>query len=147
LIVGIVLAFALNADSLAIANKLWTDPLVREAIIKQAENFQLPEEGTTGTPQQTAEAYISDLQGLAIPIGWTPDNMPAQLIDGKVNKNFTNEWMMKVGGILLSGIAAAQGAPFWFEIMKKIINVRGGSGSGSSGGGSAKKEEKEEAKG
>jgi hypothetical protein len=42
LIIGIALALVLNADSLAIANKLWTDPLVREAVVAQADNFQLP---------------------------------------------------------------------------------------------------------
>jgi hypothetical protein len=33
-------------------------------------------------------------------------------------------WPVKVVGWLLSGAMAAQGAPFWFDIMKKLINVR-----------------------
>lgn len=31
----------------------------------------------------------------------------------------------KVMGILLSAFAAAQGSPFWFYILKKIVNIRG----------------------
>jgi hypothetical protein len=32
--------------------------------------------------------------------------------------------LLKLIGLFISGVAAAQGAPFWFDILKKIINVR-----------------------
>lgn len=134
LIIGIALAFALNADALAIANKLWTEPLVREAVVAQAENFQLPTDQQEQDPQADAKKYINQLQGLSLPIGWTPDNIPArQNEDGTVNKNFVSGWLLKLGGILLSGIGAAQGAPFWFDLMRKLLNFQPG--------GSAKKED------
>jgi hypothetical protein len=28
-------------------------------------------------------------------------------------------------GILFSAVAAAQGSPFWFDILKKVVNIRG----------------------
>lgn len=34
-------------------------------------------------------------------------------------------WLTKLLGLVLTGMAAAQGAPFWFDILKKIVNVRG----------------------
>ncbi len=40
----------------------------------------------------------------------------------------TNGWAwmgLKVLGILLSALAALQGAPFWFDILKKMVNIRG----------------------
>jgi hypothetical protein len=33
-------------------------------------------------------------------------------------------WILKFLGLALTGLAVAQGAPFWFDILKKIINVR-----------------------
>jgi hypothetical protein len=33
-------------------------------------------------------------------------------------------WALKIFGILITGIAAAQGAPFWFDVLKKLINIR-----------------------
>lgn len=33
-------------------------------------------------------------------------------------------WLMKLIGLLLTGLAAAQGAPFWFDILKNLVNVR-----------------------
>ncbi len=128
LLIGVVLAAALNADSLAIANKLWSDPLVREALVAQADQFQLPQEQQSQDPQAAAAAYIGKLQGLSVPLGWTPDNMPGD----------ANGWFLKIGGLIVSGIAAAQGAPFWFDMMRKLLSIRSG-GGGSSG--PAKKEE------
>ncbi len=33
-------------------------------------------------------------------------------------------WVLKTMGLIVTGLATAQGAPFWFDILKKIINVR-----------------------
>ena len=33
-------------------------------------------------------------------------------------------WVLKLMGLIASGLAAAQGAPFWFDILKRIINIR-----------------------
>jgi len=33
-------------------------------------------------------------------------------------------WLLKLLGIFITGAAAAQGAPFWFDILKKVVNVR-----------------------
>lgn len=141
LIIGIILAVALNADSLAIANTLWKEPLVREALVAQADQLKLEDLGIQGNDQSTtpstssgdlAAQNLATLESLSIPIGWSPDNIP----------NDFNGWAMKLGGILLSGVAAAQGAPFWFDIVRKLLNFRSGGGGGSSA-----PAQKEEAKG
>ncbi|MCB9135100.1 MAG: hypothetical protein H6636_06715 [Anaerolineales bacterium] len=113
ILIGMVLAFAINADSLAIANALWTQPAVRDAVVAQAEQLQLPENQTSPSQEQTLE-YVNTLGELSLPLGWGPENIPS---------NF-NSWIVKVGGILLSGAAAAQGAPFWFEILRKLLDLR-----------------------
>ncbi len=33
-------------------------------------------------------------------------------------------WLLKLIGLFITGAAAAQGAPFWFDILKKVVNVR-----------------------
>jgi hypothetical protein len=40
----------------------------------------------------------------------------------------TNGWGwagLKLLGIVLSGLATVQGAPFWFDVLKRLVNVRG----------------------
>ena len=133
LIIGIMLAAAMNADSLMIANHLWKDPLAREALVAKAEQYQLPENQDNQDAQKAAKAYYDQLQSLSdelsVPLGWNQENMPEPTFWG---------WLAKIFGILLSGAAAAQGAPFWFDIMRKILNLRGGGGSSQS---TEKKEE------
>ena len=33
-------------------------------------------------------------------------------------------WILKFLGLALTGLAVAQGAPFWFDVLKKIVNIR-----------------------
>lgn len=45
----------------------------------------------------------------------------------KYVSNFPIDWssgLAKFAGLMMTGAAAAQGAPFWFDILKKLINVR-----------------------
>ncbi|HLE91276.1 MAG TPA: hypothetical protein VI753_09010 [Anaerolineales bacterium] len=137
LIIGIVLAGFLNADSLSIANHLWSDPLAREALVAQAEQLRVPPDQLGQDAQKAATEYFNQLQSLSqdlsIPLGWTTDNVPV-----KGTKDFGNQWALKIGGILLSGMAAAQGAPYWFEIVRKLLSFRSG---GASEPAPAKKEE------
>jgi ElaB/YqjD/DUF883 family membrane-anchored ribosome-binding protein len=119
LVVGITLATAINADALSIADTLWRQPIIREVLVSQAESFQLPEGQTAPSTQQIVDSY-NDLQGLSVPLGWSADSQPINTAGG---------WVLKVTGILLSGIAAAQGAPFWFDMMRKLISLRSGSSS------------------
>ena len=39
--------------------------------------------------------------------------------------NSTTEYLLKFLGIVFSAAAAAQGSPFWFDILKKVVNIRG----------------------
>ncbi|HVM72594.1 MAG TPA: hypothetical protein VMT91_12610 [Anaerolineales bacterium] len=34
-------------------------------------------------------------------------------------------WLVKIMGLLMTGLATTQGAPFWFDVLGKLVNVRG----------------------
>ncbi len=34
------------------------------------------------------------------------------------------EWLLKIAGILLTGFAISQGAPFWFDLLNKFMVIR-----------------------
>lgn len=137
-ILGISLAFILNVDSVSIAQDLWREPTLRQTLVAQAQNAQ--------TEEVSIPALKSEYENLNIPIGWgtipatSADAcgwMPGQAVhpavwsNGEcrilVNLPMMNDgwgWMVKFIGLLISGAAAAQGSPFWFDILKKLINVR-----------------------
>jgi hypothetical protein len=107
---------------------------------------------TTASPLQNIPALETQLQALNIPFGWTfaPFNtagrqcsllplqasqvwgIPSQGSQAQpVCLQFSNlppdiiSWLVKIMGLLMTGLAAAQGAPFWFDILGKLVNVRG----------------------
>jgi hypothetical protein len=110
LIVGITLAGVFNVDTAAIANTLWKDSLTKQAIATQASQLKVPGSNTPASADAII-AYINQSQGLSLPIGWSHENIPVT----------TNGWMAKIAGILFSGMMAAQGAPYFFDFMRKTL--------------------------
>jgi hypothetical protein len=113
LIVGITVAAVLNVDTGAIMTTLWKDPIIRQAIVTQAGQLQ-ESDIQPGEAAPTVEEIAKNaekLNVLSLPIGWSAKNIPTN----------ANGWVAKIIGILLSGMAAAQGAPYWFDIMRKLV--------------------------
>lgn len=156
-LIGLVFALILNLDSIAMANYLWREPSVRQALAARATTFQLPEETNESNPAMAIQEFRDQFDGLQIPFGWTfeevnltPEGQPDTTLvcsfipstdrqvfgfgNGKncirpttaqTNTNGIIWSFAKIMGILMTAGAAAQGAPFWFDMLAKVTNVRG----------------------
>ncbi|HJS17477.1 MAG TPA: hypothetical protein VJ785_01925 [Anaerolineales bacterium] len=150
LIIGFVVALVLNVDSIDLTLYLWAEPAVRTALAQNAEAFELSQEEIEANPEQAMQNFRNQFAGLALPVGWgitnfqvaSTSNPECQLFPGE-NETFgipivfttrcivppqpTNEMniFLKLGGIFITALAARQGAPFWFDILKKAVNLRG----------------------
>ena len=56
---------------------------------------------------------------LQLPIGWS-----AQAGDARSLPNDLTGWLRKLLGIALTVVAISLGAPFWFELLNKLLNLR-----------------------
>ena len=56
------------------------------------------------------------MRTFGVPIGWTMDRsaLPADL----------GQWTIKIAGLLITALAASMGAPFWFDLVNKLVNLR-----------------------
>jgi hypothetical protein len=154
LLVGTLLAVIVNVDSINLIGRLWREPDLRFAIINNIENILTQDNTTTlnvgqlsAIQQQFSEISLpvgwigspvsptidpvtslvqactlfppakSDIYGMVISGQCYPIINTPQVID-------LTGWLIKLAGILISGVAASPGASFWFDILKKIINVR-----------------------
>ncbi len=87
-------------------------------------NDPLPRPANATCDPYSASTYAEDgtpTHLMGIPIGnicYPLTNVPP------LNAEHGVGWLVKALGMLLSGAAAAQGAPFWFDILKKIVNIR-----------------------
>jgi hypothetical protein len=150
--IGIIVVFALNVDSINLTLYLWREPSVRQVLAANAGNFQLPEQSLAANPEQAMQSFRNQFVGLNLPIGWvvsggeTPEfkaqySSNCQMMPGEnqafgipvfgtpfciapsQSNNQTNIFL-KIFGILLTAFMARQGAPFWFDVLKKVVNVR-----------------------
>ena len=150
LLIGLFLALALNIDSIDLTLYLWREPTVRQALAQNAANFELSQEELQANPQEALQDFRNQFVGLSLPIGWGITRVSSaalsdtncQLFPGEgqafgipvigsnlcitpPNSNNQANLAIKLLGIMLTALAARQGAPFWFDILKRAVNLRG----------------------
>jgi hypothetical protein len=116
IVIGACMVVALNADTLSIGERLWTDQTVRAAIVQQANQQQTQPDGTT--PQERLKNAADDVAGVAnlgVPLGWSGAAKP-QWSD--------TAWITTIAGWLITILAISLGAPFWFDTLGRLSRLR-----------------------
>ena len=187
LVIGLIVTIAVNADSLAITKRLWTDRALRESLVSAADAYAkanatisptptptptaaaptskaspvpkaspsptvTPTPATTATPKPTPAGLPTplpcwyeeckehkdspqcklkkakcEIEGLGLPIGWTPpeDKWPGlHFWTSEFWTNWAIQFRIHGFGWLLTAFAISLGAPFWFDMLNKFIVVR-----------------------
>jgi hypothetical protein len=124
LAIGVLLAVALNIDSIAIANTLWREPTLRQAVADQAR-AALPTNSSGSDLNTIIISTTMSLESLHVPLGWMPCAVPPKggCLNGAAVPGDTVGWLTKLAGLALTGLAAMQGGPFWFDMLGKLVNV------------------------
>ncbi|HYK39701.1 MAG TPA: hypothetical protein VEU98_06725 [Candidatus Eremiobacteraceae bacterium] len=135
--VGFLIAITLNVNSISLAQDLWTNAAMRDALVGAAQGYldrhpapSSQSDASTSSPTssgssdkslsdlgKTLNADIATLKGTKIPIGWGDD----------IRNNLVHDYrlaLMAVLGWLLTACAASLGAPFWFDLLNKVAFVR-----------------------
>jgi hypothetical protein len=112
LVIATAVVVPLNADTLSTSRVLWRDEAVRAAVVKKAEA------AAAGTLEETE--VESAVKQLDVPLGWelSPGDGPAEI------PNDPLAIIAKIFGLLLTVLAVLLGAPFWFDLLSKVMRVR-----------------------
>ncbi|MBM3314487.1 hypothetical protein FJY71_01410 [candidate division WOR-3 bacterium] len=124
--IAAALTIGLNADTVGITRALWTEPGLRSAAVAAAEGTLARAEqppDTASAPDSTQKPLLSpeDRQTVAafhelpLPVGWSKDNVPPRFWWG---------WPVKFAGWLLTAFAISLGAPFWFDMLRRLAGLR-----------------------
>jgi hypothetical protein len=126
LAIGAVLTIAINVDTIAIGRSLWRDPALREAVVAAATEQLKPKLPPPGQPPKPEEPEATmkrlkqssaRLAEFGMPVGWDAQ-------DPRVIPNNVNDGLLKFVGWLVTALAVSLGAPFWFDILNKVVTVR-----------------------
>jgi hypothetical protein len=124
--IGILTVFLFNADAIMIGTTLWREPIIRTALTAKAQEVFKAPDIEAKKPEDAWSDFQNQFDGLDIPLGWNTQgsgSLPVP-IDMPLDGVTWDWWASKVLGWGISGAAAAQGAPFWFDILKKVVNLR-----------------------
>jgi len=142
MLIGLIVAIAFNADSFKVATTLWNDKDRRASVVaiatKMAEEPAPKAAGAVDEDKLKMAIKKTETTLGSLPIGWdcatkraTPAP-PATQVQGSLGyywecakSNLSSAGLRTVLGWMLTAAALTLGAPFWFDLLQKFVNIRG----------------------
>lgn len=144
--IALVVVALTNADTLMITEQLATDPSARAAAVQSAvELVRTPPPALAAAPAEssptlgrqreswlTARARVEDAVDqlydtsarAKLQFGW-PDARWSDASSSEAALERWQRWSRKALGLLVTVCAVALGAPFWFQVLEKLVKLRG----------------------
>lgn len=130
---GLVIAVALNADTFSIYERLSTNSSARQEVVRLATDYVNKSEQTVAEPTMrapSAQEITAKIDNLLkndidearnpLGLGWRTYREDFAFLDQDVW-----DWLQRIAGWLVTALAISLGAPFWFDLLKKFVRVRG----------------------
>jgi hypothetical protein len=128
--VGFSIALLFNVNTIGIANKLQHSPKMRAAIVNQAINYSKSHpaiENQTETERAVGDSLYSQSMRLigqngditkandVLSLGWKHKFLSAEDV---------GDWFWAIIGWIITALAISLGAPFWFDLLNKLVKLR-----------------------
>jgi hypothetical protein len=137
-IAGLAIAVAGNVSVSRAASELWSDNSARQAVVAAATQVNADANAKgTGQPAldpsdlNSVSATVNSLEKDHLPVGWTDDAKAAWGL------TFTWGRIGIVLGWLVTAALVTLGAPFWFDLLSKLIALRSSAKPKPAGAGAA----------
>jgi hypothetical protein len=129
LVVAIGVAGALNVNTITIADSLYRNKALRDAAVAVAQRGEV----------QNYDDALTQFDRMRIPLGWgggwgAPKNAvekhviaqrrSANGMASDANFDLWNDVFAPLLGLMITAFAATLGAPFWFDVLNKIMVIR-----------------------
>lgn len=144
---GLASALLLNVNTLTIAESLTKDASLRRAVVAQVEatppQALMPQAAPAPQSDGAASAALppgpaaaardarqalDNLDQLGLPLGWSPSAQrallhPLGLRDGHPTNALAGTLQI-ILGYLITALAVSLGAPFWFDVLNRLMVIR-----------------------
>ncbi|HEX9019138.1 MAG TPA: hypothetical protein VF806_08120 [Anaerolineaceae bacterium] len=138
--IALIVALAINADTIDIFQRLWQDASLRQIVSAAAEQYVTANPNgpagaanpgaaaATPIPPDQALAQLQKYQSiLPLPLGWSRFPIPVLAEDGSVPPTpGATAWIIfaKLVGLIITTLAISQGSSIWFQMLSKLIDLR-----------------------
>ncbi|WP_018500647.1 hypothetical protein [Parafrankia discariae] len=143
---AVLLAVPFNLDAIGLARTFWQDGTVRQAAVAAAQvevasgstasgstasgatasdgtaGEAAPDQPTAGEAAEQAVQAVREVSGLAVPIGWVHSSETRD--DPREVPHSVGGWLLKIVGLAIGCFALTAGAPFWFDLLGRLVNMR-----------------------
>jgi len=124
LIFSVVVAIALNADSIRLVRYFYEHPAEATRVVEIAQKYvndstwvnEAANDTTVSQQIKNLQATMTQIADLKLPLGW---NAKVYEQDG-----FWIYVIKALAGWLITALAVSLGAPFWYDILNKLVDLR-----------------------
>jgi hypothetical protein len=121
---GLVIAVSANASTFHTAKRLWREPATRQAVANAAN-------GLTGAAKpsdlNSVASTTGKLKELGLPVGWDQETKDLwKNLRHPGNVTGSEYWSLVgfMGGWILTALLVMLGAPFWFDLLTRLVSLR-----------------------
>jgi len=126
---GFILAAATNADSVLLVKRLEHEGALRAAVTARADKFDAAALKAMEQKPMIDAATLDQLDLLF----WDTDHMvtadnearsPRALREPELSASWIRWLLFKLMGFVMTALAVSLGAPFWFDLLGRLVNLR-----------------------
>ena len=135
---GLATAVVLNLDALHVMERLTADKSFRDVIVNEASSAKAPGAYASASQSERILQARQEIQSVGMPVGWRAVGasgsergwVPHQLCVQPepsvcdLAPRSAYGWLRAVTGWLVTSFAVMLGAPFWFDVLNKLMVIR-----------------------
>lgn len=122
-VVGLTLAVVSNASAYGVATQMWSDPVTRAAVTEAAAGVAAGEAPAGPDTLREVAEEVDQLDETGLPVGWEGADSVWSAIDSIPDQ--PGGWLGSLLGWLATAFLVMLGAPFWFDLLTKLVALRG----------------------
>ena len=122
IVVGFGIAVTFNVDSIGVFSQL-QNAEIANSVAENASNFVSNNPDIDGFTLDQLNVELASVSDFSLGLGWDA------VLDENSDRYYKNlgfkGWFLMILGWIVTASAISLGAPFWFDMLNKLVNVRG----------------------
>ena len=122
IVVGFGIAVTFNVDSIGVFSQL-QNAEIANSVAENASNFVSNNPDIDGFTLDQLNVELASVSDFSLGLGWDA------VLDENSDRYYKNlgfkGWFLMILGWIVTALAISLGAPFWFDMLNKLVNVRG----------------------